>query len=148
MKYLILPLLVLIAFTSCEEPKTQSEIDDEHIQNYLNNNNIDATYHQSGMYYVINEAGSNEHPTLSDSVQVSYKGYFTNDEVFEETVDTSITFVLGKLIYGWQIAIPMLGKGGSGTFFLPSYLAYGTQQISANQPNYVLIFDIELIDFN
>jgi len=52
------------------------------------------------------------------------------------------------VIKGWQESIPMLKKGGKGKFFIPSALAYGERGAGKDiPPNTVLVFDIELIDF-
>jgi len=52
------------------------------------------------------------------------------------------------VIPGWQQAIPLLKKGGKGTFIIPSGLAYGPRGAGGTiKPNSVLIFDVELIDF-
>jgi FKBP-type peptidyl-prolyl cis-trans isomerase len=52
------------------------------------------------------------------------------------------------VIPGWQEAIPLLKKGGKGTFIIPSGLAYGSRGAGgAIKPNTVLVFEVELIDF-
>ena len=59
-----------------------------------------------------------------------------------------LEFKLGQVIKGWQEAIKLLKKGGKGTFLIPSHLAYGERGAgSAIPPNAVLVFDIELVDF-
>ncbi|NJN77920.1 MAG: hypothetical protein HC803_05960 [Saprospiraceae bacterium] len=59
-----------------------------------------------------------------------------------------LEFGLNQVIRGWQIAIPMLQKGGKGTFYIPSGLAYGSRGAGGViPPNAVLIFDVELLDF-
>jgi FKBP-type peptidyl-prolyl cis-trans isomerase FkpA/FKBP-type peptidyl-prolyl cis-trans isomerase FklB len=50
------------------------------------------------------------------------------------------------LIKGWQIGIPLMKKGGKATFYVPSELGYGGNDMGAIPPNSILIFDIELID--
>jgi FKBP-type peptidyl-prolyl cis-trans isomerase len=102
----------------------------------------------SGLYYIITQEGTGDHPTLQSTVKVRYKGYRLNGDVFDQTSGTSTaTFPLTQLILGWQEGIPLLKKGGKGTFFCPSDLAYGSQQVGDIPPNSVLIFEIELVDF-
>jgi FKBP-type peptidyl-prolyl cis-trans isomerase len=80
---------------------------------------------------------------------VKYKGYLTNNQVFDETVgNNSIEFSLSGLIPGWQIGIPLLQRGGKGVFYLPSALGYGSRYAGTIPPNSVLIFDIELLNFD
>ncbi|MCK5103577.1 MAG: FKBP-type peptidyl-prolyl cis-trans isomerase, partial [Cyclobacteriaceae bacterium] len=54
---------------------------------------------------------------------------------------------VGGVIMGWDIGIPLLKKGGKGTLYIPSPLAYGEQGAGGIiKPNSVLKFDVELID--
>ena len=136
---------------ACEnkESLTQAEKDDKIINDYLTDNNLEAEYHSSGLYYSIIDEGSEGHPDLSSIVEVRYKGYLTNNQVFDQTTgDETIEFLLADLIKGWQIGIPLLQKGGSGIFYLPSSLGYGSRAIGSIPANSVLIFEIELVDFN
>jgi len=81
-------------------------------------------------------------------VEVLYKGMLTNGEVFDETPSNSPkSFPLKNLIEGWQIGIPFLQKGGSGSFYVPSGLGYGSRTLPDIPANSVLIFDITLVDF-
>jgi len=148
MKYFSLIALVIIAISGCETPKTQAQIDDDIINNYLNDNNLEAEYHESGLYYQIIEEGTVGHPDISSTVEVKYKGYLTNNQVFDQTTgDETIEFPLADLIKGWQIGIPLLQKNGKGILYLPSSLGYGSRAVGSIPANSVLIFEIELVDF-
>ncbi|MGB1218088.1 MAG: FKBP-type peptidyl-prolyl cis-trans isomerase, partial [Saprospiraceae bacterium] len=71
-------------------------------------------------------------------------------KTFDSSYDRGepIEFPLTGVIKGWQEAIPLLSKGGKGTFLIPSGLAYGARGAGADIPgNTVLIFDVELLDF-
>jgi FKBP-type peptidyl-prolyl cis-trans isomerase FkpA len=144
MRYLILLLVISTLSTlSCKD-----ESDMEKIEGYLADNNLTATSTPSGLYYIITKEGTGGHPNLSSSVTVKYKGYRLNGEVFDETTgNNTATFPLTNLILGWQEGIPLLKKGGKGTFFCPSDLAYGSQRVGDIPANSVLIFEIELVDF-
>jgi len=98
------------------------------------------------LYYIITEEGTGEHPTATSKVSVFYKGYLTNGNVFDETTNGSESFYLSNLIEGWQIGIPILKEGGSGTFFVPSALGYGSQSTGSIPANSVLIFEISLVN--
>ncbi|MCB0639293.1 MAG: FKBP-type peptidyl-prolyl cis-trans isomerase [Lewinella sp.] len=150
MKRIIWSLLALaLLSTSClDEPVDQNAVDRERILNYLADNNLTAEEDPSGLFYIIDQPGNDEHPILTDSVVVAYKGYLTNGSVFDETdPGETIKFELADLIPGWQIGIPLLGKGGSGQFFIPSALGYGGFSFPGIPAYSVLIFDITLEDF-
>ena len=144
---LLLPLFIL----SCkkDDGQSQADIDEEKIQQYVADNNIPATRDASGIYYVINETGSGGSPVLSSDVEVRYKGELLDGTVFDQTQGgATVEFPLSNLIEGWQIAIPMLQKGGDGLFIIPSALGYGSRAIGSIPANSVLVFEIELVNFN
>ena len=116
------------------------------IQQYIEDNELDASSTASGLHYVIHTEGGESKPELCDNVSVSYSLYNLDDEIIEES--PGINFQLSLLIPSWQEGIALIGKGGSITILSPSYLAYGPQSPSPSIPaNSVLIFDIELQDF-
>ena len=148
---MLLTVLIIIGsglVQSCKKDDTatkQAQIDEQIIKDYLDSNDIVAQRHESGLYYVITDEGDGVHPTESSTVQVYYKGYFTNGDIFDQTSNGPVSFPLNNLIPGWQIGIPLLKEGGGGTFFLPSALGYGSSGTSSVPPNSVLIFDIDLV---
>ncbi len=122
--------------------KDQFELDREKIEAYLLENSIDATYHDEGFYYLITREGNGEdQPIITSTVEVRYKGYFLDGDVFDETPgDDTTTFPLLNVIRGWQYGIPLLKRGGKGTFFVPSFLGYGQFGRGSIPGNSVLIF--------
>ncbi|MFZ4543300.1 MAG: FKBP-type peptidyl-prolyl cis-trans isomerase [Saprospiraceae bacterium] len=98
----------------------------------------------SGLYYLIEKQGSGNNPTINSSVTVNYKGYFSDDVIFD---GSTATFPLYNVIAGWQIGIPLFKKGGIGKLFVPSRLAYGNKGSGNIGPNKVILFDIELLDY-
>lgn len=125
---------------------TIAQQDEEAIRDYLAENSIDATEHESGLFYHIDNPGNGEAPEEDSTVEVRYRGYLLNGNVFDQTQGSdTATFELGGLIEAWRIAVPLLKPGGEGTFFIPSALAYGKAGSGGIPPNTVLIFDIELI---
>ncbi len=148
-KYLAILSLFIILFAGCKkESEEQAEADDEIIQNYLKDNDLDATKHSSGMYYIIDVEGAGYSPNSNSVIEIRYKGYLTNGTVFDETEgNASATMSLSSLISGWRIGVPLLKKGGKGTFFIPSALGYGANATGNIPENSVLIFEIELLDF-
>lgn len=148
-KLLWLFLAVTLVFTACKKDDDtaakQAEKDEQIIADYLAANSIDAQRHESGLYYLITVEGTGDQPTLASSVEVFYKGYLTNGNVFDETTQGPVVFPLSNLITGWQIGMPLLKEGGSGTFFLPSALGYGSSATGSIPANSVLIFEIDLV---
>ena len=129
-------------------PEEQLEADKQAIRDYLSAHSIQADSTASGMYYLITQPGSGGHPSLSAEVEVRYTGFLLDGYIFDQTPgSTTRTFPLGQLITGWQEGIPLLQRGGKGTFFLPSALGYGSGAVGDIPANSVLIFEIELVDF-
>ena len=153
MRYLT-AFLAVAAFLlfSCKDktltPEEQFQEDITKIKQYLLDNNLTADTTVSGIHYVITQEGAGGHPDLQSTVTVKYKGELLDGTVFDQTADSETAiFALNGLIPGWQEAIPLLQKGGKGTFLIPSYLCYGPSGVGPIPPNSVLVFDIELIDF-
>ncbi|MAO65546.1 MAG: hypothetical protein CL666_11155 [Balneola sp.] len=125
--------------------ESQLQADIEAIETYLEENNIDAQVHSSGLRYVINEPGDGDKPTLCDQVTVRYEGRLMSDGSVFDGTDQARAFGLNRLITGWQIGIPLIEKGGSITLYIPSVYGYGSRGSGDTiPPNSNLIFDIEL----
>ena len=151
MRYATIALLTLLFF-SCEkgltyEQQLQADIDD--IKEYLADKNLTAQSTPSGLHYIITQEGTGAHPTINSTVTVNYIGkLLKNERVFDQTTGSPITFPLTGVIEGWQEGVPLLKKGGKGTFFIPSALGYGPTGAGGDIPaNAPLIFEIELVDF-
>ncbi len=145
MRYSILFLLIPILLFSCSEGEIQSEIDEQIIVQYLEDNDLEATRHSSGLYYSITEQGQGSYPDLSSKVRVVYKGELLDGTVFDSgTLDY---YALSSLVAGFQYGIPLFNRGGKGILYIPSSLGYGSKQVGSIPTNSILIFDIELIDF-
>jgi len=147
-KYLLTLATLLLFLTGCEkEEDDHMEVDKETIQQYLIDNDLEATEHSSGIFYNITKEGVGENPTSTSTITINYKGKLLDGTVFDESVDGPRTFALNTLIKGWQHGIPLIKSGGKITLYIPSALGYGSRN-SADIPAYsVLIFDIELIQF-
>lgn len=133
-----------------ENPTTQADKDQNLIIDHAVNKKLDLTRHDSGIYYSISNPGEGDaRPGMSSQITAHYAGTLLNGQKFDSSFDrdTPLDFKLGQVVKGWQIAIPLLGKGGKGTFFIPSGLAYGERAAGPIPPNSVLVFEIELIDF-
>jgi FKBP-type peptidyl-prolyl cis-trans isomerase FkpA len=127
--------------------KTVDERDEKQITKHLAEKSLTAQKDTSGIYYVIHNATGAAKPSPENCVEVSYEGKFLkNGQIFDK--NPKIGFSLNEVIPGWKLSIPMLAKGDSGTFFIPSKLAYGMRGYpGAIPPDAVLIFDVKLLDF-
>lgn len=146
---LVTCLLIVVAITSfgCKKDnKLQYEKDEETIKSYITAKGLNATRTESGLYVVVNEQGTGSKCYSTSSVKVSYKGYFTDGTVFDESDATGISFSLQQVIKGWTEGIPHFNEGGSGILLVPSALGYGESGTNGIPGNTVLIFDVKLID--
>lgn len=149
MSYLrfLLSLFLFAGLAACNKDD-QADIDRKAIEQYLAANNLTATEHPSGIFYIIETPGSGGSPTVQSTITFRYKGYYLDGLVFDETTGgNTATYKLSDLIEGWQIAIPLLQKGGKGTFLIPSGLAYGPYPPQGVRPNAPMVFEIELVEF-
>ena len=146
--------LVSLLFVSCLSDNETSKPVDYTVQNekeivdYIAKNKLTATKTDSGLYYVVNEAGTGVQPTASSNVTVAYKGYFTNGNVFDESKAEGISFGLNQVIKGWTEGIPFFKEGGNGVLLIPSQLGYGSNGSGPIPGGSVLIFNVKLIKVN
>lgn len=146
--------LVSLLFVSCLSDNEASKPVDYTVQNekeivdYIAKNKLTATKTDSGLYYVVNEAGTGAQPTASSNVTVAYKGYFTNGNVFDQSNAAGISFGLNQVIKGWTEGIPYFKEGGNGVLLIPSHLGYGSNGSGPIPGGSVLIFDVKLIKVN
>ena len=104
---------------------------------FCNNNGITYTIHPSGILYQIITPGDTAKPNLCTSLTMTYAGKLMTGIEFDKG---TINYPLKDLIVGWQIAVPLIGKGGKIKMVIPSSLAYGPggrpPVIPANAPLY------------
>tara|TARA_B110000091_G_scaffold90256_1_gene98897 strand:- start:118 stop:567 length:450 start_codon:yes stop_codon:yes gene_type:complete len=142
-------ILSIFLFISCSKNDTNFEPQTEaDILQYIEDNNLNATKSNSGLYYVINDEGSGTRPTSSSNVTVAYKGYFLNGTVFDQSNSSGISFGLNQVISGWTEGIQLFKEGGEGLLIVPSNLGYGANGRSGIPGGAVLVFDIKLISVN
>ena len=151
MKNILSALLILTLFISCSKDKDEN-IDytaknEVEIKAYIAKNILTAQRSNTGLYYVINAAGTGTQPTATSNVTVAYKGYYTNGTVFDQN-STGISFGLNQVIKGWTEGIPYFKTGGNGILLVPAHLAYGSSNYNGIPGGSVLIFDVKLISVN
>jgi len=132
------------------EPRTQDEIDQNIILNFLIDSLFDFQRTPSGIYYQIEKVGEGEHPTHQSRITAHYRGTLLDGKEFDSSYKKGapLMFEIEGVIQGWREALQMLKPGGKGTFIIPSKLAYGKIGYPGLvEPNSVLIFEIELLKF-
>ena len=149
MKYALLSI-ILTLFISCSKDKEVDYVaqNETEIAAYVAKNNLKAQRSDSGLYYVINEAGTGKQPTATSNVTVAYKGTYTDGTVFDQSNSDGISFGLQQVIRGWTEGIPFFKEGGSGILLVPAHLGYGSNDYSGIPGGSVLIFEIKLIKVN
>ncbi|PIY08481.1 MAG: peptidylprolyl isomerase [Flexibacter sp. CG_4_10_14_3_um_filter_32_15] len=106
---------------------------------------------ESGLYYTIDKQGKTDIKE-GDKVKVNYEGtLLESGEKFDSSFDRGepIEFPIGvgQVIKGWDEGIPLIGRGGKGTLYIPSNLGYGAQgSQGAIPPNAMLVFKVEVME--
>jgi FKBP-type peptidyl-prolyl cis-trans isomerase FkpA len=119
----------------------------------------------SGLRYVISQPGKGDNATSGQTVSVNYTGYLLDGKYFDTSVKSvaeekglynprrepykpfDLTIDRSGVIKGWHEALKLLNKGAKGTFYIPSSLGYGPQQMSdVLKANSILVFDIEMVE--
>jgi FKBP-type peptidyl-prolyl cis-trans isomerase FkpA len=126
------------------------------ILEYLKDQKADSGFlvHPSGLVYKIVQAG------LGDTARIQAHQIpllrFENRQMGAQALVQSSNnlptdFDRRKLkdhIMGWQIALPLISKGGKMLLYIPSALAYGSMGVPGFiAPNTILESELELIDF-
>ena len=150
-------------FKKEEEEKMKELIgkEDETIQKYIQDNNLNATKTPSGLYYVVTKKGSGENAVSGKEVTMKYTGKLLDGTTFDSNVDPKFqhtepfTFMLGQgmVIKGWDEGIALFNKGTQAKLIIPSPLAYGKNGMPGNPnnpkgipANSPLLFDVEVLD--
>ena len=158
MKKFLFAFLIVASFTGCLKnndsnftcnynacgfvaPASEQKI----VTDYLTANGLTATQHCSGLYYIIDDAGTGATPTVCNQVAVSYTGRLANGTIFDQSTDP-IVFSLTQVITGFKNGIPLIKSGGKIRLFIPPILAYGPNPPTGSNipPNSMLIFDVTL----
>lgn len=145
-------LLVLAACSKKDDTPpydalAQYRIDSTKIVAYAAANNITDLKHDSlGIFYqIINRGDTRDTAKQAANVRVGYIGTYLDKTVFDSSYNAS--FDLNRVITGWTLGIPKIGRGGEINLFLPSYFAYGPQGQGKVPGNTVLVFNVKLKDF-
>lgn len=149
---LIAALFALIGiFGGCAKSKTCTpnapSTESLTILNYASANGMNVTAHSSGLYYEILSQGSGPAVTINSKIKITYVGELLDGTEFDRQDSPNTTpWLLGGLIEGWQIGVPLIQKGGRIRLIVPSALGYGCQPYGPLPGNSILYFDITLVD--
>lgn len=102
----------------------------------------------SGLQYKILKSGSGAKPKKDDKVTVHYAGKLIDGREFDSSIKRGqpATFGVTQVIPGWTEALMLMPVGSKWELYIPSELAYGSQQRSELiTPNSVLVFEVELL---
>ena len=82
---------------------------------------------KSGLKYRILRASEGQKPKATDSVEVHYKGWLDNKEIFDSSYrrGETIAFPLNRVIPGWTEGMQLVGEGGMIELDIPYQLGYG-----------------------
>jgi FKBP-type peptidyl-prolyl cis-trans isomerase FkpA len=145
--------LLLLTVASCTKSKDVVDygpIDKKIIQDYLIEKGVtNAQSTSSGLYYIIQNPGEDQHPTINSTLIVNYQGYLTDGTLFDSSASHGgpSTFALNSVVAGWQEGLQLIGKGGKIVLLCPSALGYGSTATGKIPANSVILFTIELISF-
>lgn len=102
----------------------------------------------SGLQYEVIKEGAGKQPKMGSGVTVHYAGWLTDGTPFDSSFSRGepATFVLGKVIKGWNEGLQLMKQGAVYKFTIPGKLAYGEKGAGPKiGPNATLIFHVELI---
>ena len=98
-------------------------------------------------YRFVGERADGPSPSVADTVTLHYRGTLIDGTVFDSSYDRGepATFPLGRLIRGWQMAVPQMGVGDTIEVAIPADLAYGPVGRGPIPGGATLLFTIELL---
>lgn len=127
--------------------RDQKDIDHDILLEYFEDNSIDAVSHESGLFYVISEEGTDGYVPENSRVHVSYIGKVLGetDEFDSGTIENRS---LVDLIEAWRVGLPLFRKGTKVKLYCPSQMCYGSSAVGEDIPaNSILVFDLDIIDY-
>ncbi len=131
-----------------DKKKEQFKMDMKLIQEYAVSHKIKARRTASGLSYAVTKKGRGNKAMKGNRLKVAYKGYLTDDTLFDEGTYT-VELGKGKVIPGWEEGLLHFKKGGEGWLLVPSQMAYGPRPIEEDDisipANSVLAFKIKVL---
>lgn len=152
----------VVKLETIEDIKAQEK---QAIQNYIVEHQLaNVAEIDSGLFYQTVEAGSGDKPKSGQIVEATYKGFFLDGKVFDESkAGEPLRFTIGvdRLIEGFVAGIMEMKKGEKARIFIPSHMAYDGVQVIPEEirkdllkkigtrdwkPFTPIIFEVELLD--
>lgn len=102
----------------------------------------------SGLQYRILRSGFGAHPTLADTVQISYSVHLINSKLVDTaSADLPAVMAVGNAVRGLNEALQLMQPGDHWELAVPPDLAFGGKGTPNGDvpPNQVLVFDITLL---
>jgi FKBP-type peptidyl-prolyl cis-trans isomerase FkpA len=126
--------------------KTQWQLDDRLITQFITKNSLTMLKDPSRTYYAVSTPGTGTDAiTESSTITVNYTGRYLDGTVFDSSTDGTFSSVLSGLVQGWVKTIPgKITSGGKIRLIIPSDLAYGPNPTNGITANACLDFDIEI----
>lgn len=126
--------------------QNQFQQDTAAIKDFLAANNItDATEHESGIFYTVEEEGNGSMPSPYQSVTFDYElRTLANAGGSALQTSTLTNHFIWDLVQGLRIGLQLMNEGATYTFYLPSGMCYGTNTQGNIPANSNLIFKIKL----
>lgn len=104
---------------------------------------------RGGVKYVRLKASEGTKVQNGSTVQVHYKGWIVNGDVFDENKDGDVPFEYqvgsGRVIAGWEEALPLMKEGETFRLLIPWRLAYGPKGRGPIPPYSSLVFDVSVV---
>jgi FKBP-type peptidyl-prolyl cis-trans isomerase len=124
----------------------QLESDIQKIDQYLDDNAIQAYKDPSGIRFVVHSLGTGLPPKLEHTVKVNAVGKFmVNGTVFYPAA-TSEKLLSAFDIAGLKIGLALLPEGSTATLYIPSGFGYGNKDFGDIPANTNLIYEVQLLD--
>lgn len=122
-------------------------------EDYMANKKNGLQRTAGGVYVDVKDPGNGPQVENGKLISIKYTGkLIPSEKQFETNMDGSnppIEYVImpeAQMIRGWNEALLLFKKGGKGTLYIPSDMAYGDQQGPGGLPYQPLLFDIEVVD--
>ncbi len=125
-------------------------VEDEEIADFVATQGWNATTSETGLRYVIELEGAVDKPSIDNAVKTNYTLSLLDGTVVQELnkpVEEVTPIPLAQTVLGWQEGIPLLGIGGKMKMVVPAALAYGSSGSGSVPASSVLVFEVELLDF-
>jgi FKBP-type peptidyl-prolyl cis-trans isomerase FkpA len=149
----IFPTQDLLMADRAQEMEKEKDREVKVMEKYLADSNIKAEKTEKGTYVVVKSAGDGPQVDSGKQVFVRYTGkFFPSGKVFESNMsgpgNDPFKFVVGahQIIPGWDDGLRKFKKGGTGTLYIPAFMAYDQQPGPGHKSFESLIFDVEVVD--